>query len=106
MKPNEKEPMQLHYNVIYELNGKTETEQVYAPNPGTAMAITLKKFQDSKIIKAFVEGVSFGKGYQEWLAPPVQRTPQPEPRPARALKPNERGCEFSFYDEVRSVSPS
>lgn len=96
--------MQLNYNVNYELGGKTKTKRILASNPGTAMAMVLKETPSATIIKAWVEGVGFCKarGYQEWLAPPVQRLPKPNPRPARALKPNERGCEFPFYDEVRA----
>jgi hypothetical protein len=104
MKRNEK-TMQLHYNVDYELNGETLTEKnIWSSCPGSAMAHVLKKNPEAKIIKAWKEGNPFTqsaqRGYQEWAAPPVQRVPKPEPKPARALKPKERGCEFPFYDEV------
>jgi hypothetical protein len=100
MTGNEK-PMQLHYNVDYELDGEKLTERdIFSSSPGTAMASTLKKYPACKIIRAWKEGRGFGIGFQEWESPPVQRFPKPEPKPARALKPNERGCEFPFYDEV------
>jgi hypothetical protein len=96
-------PMQLHYNVDYELDGQTKTQiNIWSSDPGSAMAECLKKNPGARIISAWVEGFK-GAGFQEWFAPKVQRDPMPEPRRARALRKNERGCEFPFYDEVQSV---
>lgn len=90
----------MNYNVDYELEGRSKTQVgVWASDPGKAMAICLKEHPGAKIIKAWKEALS-GNGFQEWFPPPVHREPVKEPRPARALKPNERGCEMPFYDEV------
>lgn len=94
--------MQLHYRVDYELEGETYTQKnIWCSNPGAAFAACQKAHPDAKMIKAWVEGAK-GFGYQEWDTPPVQRQPVKDPRPPRALKPEEKGCEFPFYDEVKT----
>jgi hypothetical protein len=62
----------------------------------------LKEFPEAKLVRCFCEGSSpfGGDGYTEWEPLKVQREPQREPRPARALRNTELGCEFPFYDQV------
>lgn len=98
--------MQLHYRVDYIEDGFERTQKdIWCSNPGAAFAACQKIHPEAKMLKAWVEGAieiqGSNCGYQEWEAPPVQRQPVKEQRPSRALKPDEKGCEFPFYDEVK-----
>lgn len=98
--------MSYFYKVIYEIDGVQHTFEARAGNAGTAFAQCLKAYPEAKLIKATVEGhYGAGHGHMDHLPPPVQRAPMKEPRPARALRKKERGCEFGFYDEVVNPSP-
>jgi hypothetical protein len=93
---------QLHYHVDYELNGQVHTQKdIWASNPGVAIAECQKMFPKAKMIKAWIDGSwKDGYGYTEFLAPPVQRDPVKEPKPYHAPKRNDREGVMPFYDEV------
>lgn len=95
--------MSYKYQVHFTLNDLPETEDFEATNAGSAFAACLKAHPEAKLVKAIVEGRAFagGHGWTSHQPPPVQRPPVQSPRPARALRKKERGCEFGFYDEVQ-----
>lgn len=94
----------MNYDIEYEVNGKRRTETYTdMKDVGMAFAWCLHENPGCKLIRAR----SFGKINREpvWVdyaPPPVQRHPVKEPRAARALNKKEKGCEFKFYDQVKS----
>lgn len=97
------------YIVTYrDPQNKEIEEKIEGCSAGNAFAKCLKLHPDATLVKAFREGYADNKrayGYTEWTPPPVQRAPVKEPRATRPPKPNEKVCEFSFYDEAKSIKP-
>ena len=88
----------MNYRVDFTLNKAPGSKVFTADNAGTAFAKCLKENPTAVLVKAWVQGVS--GGYCEFDPPAVQRAPRVEPRPARALKPDEKDGVMPFYDEV------
>lgn len=69
---------------------------------GTAFAKCQKDNPGARMVRARAfSGVPPYVGEMWHDYPPVQRDPKPEPRPARAPKPDELDGVMPFYDSVR-----
>lgn len=88
------------YHVDFTLDGEAKSKVIDATDAGHAFATCLKENPGALLVKAWVQGEHDFGGYCEFDPPPVQREPQKELRPCRALKPKEREGIMPFYDEV------
>jgi|SRR6266446_1821269 len=97
----------MKYEIEFEKDGVMEVEDYKdCKDVGMAFARCQKEHKPCKLIRARAWGrFRDGEGWIDYTPPPVQRDPIKEPRPARALKSTEKGCEFPFYDEVVGHKP-
>lgn len=93
----------MQFEVEYKIDGEIHSvKYTEMKDAGMAFAWCQHENPGANMIRATAYGRSQGEGRIVHLPPPVQRDPVKEPRPARALNKKEKGCEFIFYDQVKS----
>jgi hypothetical protein len=89
------------YNVFFkQTDGSFGTATIEAMDAGSAFAKCLRN-NPHCILTGAESGTLSKSGVIRYAVPPVQGMSVKDPKPARALKPNQSGCEMPFYDEVK-----
>lgn len=96
----------MRYEVDYvDVDGKARVQKVPdCKDAGMAFAKAQKEHPGARMVscRAFCRDTGYGEAQIFHEAPPVQRDPIREPRPAGPPKATDRDGIMAFYDEVKN----